>query len=287
MGIHLQTKIMTSKETIGIMGVGFVGGALLKYFRQVKRFRPLVYDNYKRLGSLAQINRANVVFICVPTPFVKNKGFDLSAVEAAIKALTSPKIIVIKSSVIPGTTEALQKKYPKHKFIFNPEFLREVSAYRDMAHPDRQILGVTAKSRASAKKIMRLLPKSPFGSVMKSEEAEMVKYMANSFLALKVVYANEFYEMCKKLGLDYKAVKQAVVKDARIGDSHFDVEHQGYQGYGGSCFPKDVNAIIEFAESKHLNPALLKSMRDINRKLLKKSGLDEDFFLNNKHKKKA
>ena len=277
-----------SKLKIGIVGLGFVGGSVKKYFSAKKGTPQLhLYDKYKKIGSPEEVNKADVVFVCVPTPFVKNKGFDLAAVEDAVKILKTPKIVVIKSSVVPGTTEALQKKYPKHKFIFNPEFLREVSAYRDFIYPDRQLLGVTTKSKNESARVMKLLPKAPFARVMKASEAEMVKYMANSFLALKVVYANEFYEISKKLGLDYKAIKEGVVKDVRIGDSHFDVLDGGYRGYGGSCFPKDVNAIIEFAESKGLKPSLLKSMREINRKLLKKSGLDEDYFLTNKHKKHA
>ena len=93
-------------------------------------------------------------------------------------------------------------------------------------------------------------------------------------------------EICKKTGVDYTAVKEAVVKDPRIGDSHFDVADGGYRGYGGSCFPKDVNAIIELSEKKEAKPVLLKAMRDINRQLLKQSGLDEGYFLTDQHKKK-
>ncbi len=282
---------------IGIMGLGFVGGALQKYYsarggsasggKSDKKISVLVYDKFKRIGSVELINQADVVFICVPTPFVPKKGFDLSAVEEAIEILSAPKIVVIKSSVIPGTTEALQKKYPQHKILFNPEFLREKFAYYDLTHPSRQLLGVATKNKLSASKIMRLLPKAPYEKIMPSQEAEMVKYMANSFLSLKVIFANQFFDLCESLGINYETVKNAVVKDPRIGDSHFNVLAGDYRGFGGSCFPKDVNAIIELAEKRKVKPSLLTTMREINRKLLARSGLSESHFLTNAHKKSA
>ena len=264
--------------------MGFVGGAVKKYFES-KKIKPLVFDKYKKLGSPQEVNRAEVVFICVPTPYHPQKGFLLDAVEAAVKLLKSPKIIVIKSTVLPGTTENLQKKFPKHKLLFNPEFLREVSAFEDMIKPDRQIVGYTKQSKPAANKVLALLPKAPYGKIMPALDAEVVKYMANSFLSLKVVFANEFYDICKRLGADYDNVKTAVVKDARIGDSHFDVHHGDYRGYGGSCFPKDVNAIIQLAGKLKVEAGLLKAMRELNRNYLKQSGLNEEYFLTEQHKK--
>lgn len=270
---------------IGIIGIGFVGGAVKAYFESVK-VKPLLYDKFKALGSIEEINRADVVFVSVPTPYHAKKGFDVSAVVDAIKVLKEPKIVVIKSSVIPGTTEKLQKQFPKHKILFNPEFLREVSAVFDMAHPDRQIIGATKKSAAVASKVMKLLPQAPFQKIMPSREAEIVKYMANSFLALRVVFANEFYDICKKLGANYNLVRKAVGQDPRIGHSHFNVTHGGYRGYGGSCLPKDVNAVLQLAESKGIKIVLLKTMRAVNRNILKQSGLSEEYFLKNRHKQR-
>lgn len=271
---------------IGILGLGFVGGATCKYFES-KKIKVYKYDKFKKIGSPEEVNRADVVFVCVPTPFSPRKGFDLSFVEAAIGLLKGNKIVVIKSSVIPGTIEKLQKKYPQHQFLFNPEFLREASAYEDFIHPDRQIVGFSAKSKAVAVHILKLLPKAPYSKTLPSMEAETVKYMANSFLSLKVIFANQFYDLCKALGLNYDEIRLAVGEDKRISHSHLDVGHGGYRGYGGSCFPKDVNAILEFAGKKKVNMPLLKTMREVNRKLLKQSGLSEEHFLLNKHKKSA
>ena len=271
---------------IGIIGVGFVGGAVKKYFES-KNIKPLVYDKYKQLGSIEEVNKADIVFVCVPTPFLPPKGFDSSCVKSAIKILKSPKIVVIKSSVIPGTIDNLQKKFSQHKIMFNPEFLREISAYEDFIHPDREIIGTTEKSKKLAKQILKILPKAPFEKIMPAKETEMVKYMANSFLALKVVYANQFYDLCKKLKLNYEDVRIAVGEDKRICHSHLDVSHGGYRGFGGSCFPKDVNAIIQLAERLKVDISLLKTMKEINLKLLKQSGLSEEYFLLEKHKQKS
>ncbi|MCL5774754.1 MAG: hypothetical protein M1333_00915 [Patescibacteria group bacterium] len=271
---------------IGILGLGFVGGAVEKYF-EAKKFRVYKYDKFKKIGSPEEVNKADVVFVCVPTPFYVKKGFDLSYVEAAIQLLGSGKIVVVKSSIIPGTTDALQRKYPQHRFLFNPEFLREASAYEDFIRPDRQIVGYTARSKAVARKVMQLLPKASYPRIMPAAEAEAVKYMANSFLSLKVIFANQFYDLCKALGLNYDEVRLAVGEDKRISHSHLDVGHGGYRGYGGSCFPKDVNAILEFAGKKKVKMPLLKVMREVNRKLLKASGLSEEYFLLSKHKRKV
>lgn len=274
-----------NKLKVGIIGVGYVGGAVKKYFES-KKIKPLLYDKFKLLGSTDKVNKADVVFICTPTPYDPKRGFDLSAVEDAIKILNRDKIVVIKSTVLPGTTQALQKKHPRHKILFNPEFLREATADYDMTHPDRQILGVTKKSVSVAPKIMSLLPPAPYQKIMPALEAEVVKYMANAFLALKVVYANEFYDICKALKANYDLVKEAVVQDPRIADSHFDIWHGNYRGYGGSCFPKDVNAILQLARNRKIQAELLKAMRDINRKYLKQSGLTEDYFLRDQHKRR-
>jgi len=281
----MAKRQINNKHKIGIIGVGFVGGALRRYLeaRGVKLF---LFDKYKKIGSPEEVNKAEIIFICVPTPYSLKIGFDLRAVESAVAILASPKVIVIKSSVIPGTTEYLQKKYPEHKFLFNPEFLRENFANYDMLHPDRQLVGFTGKSRKFAKIILGFLPKAKFAKSMPALEAEIVKYMANSFLAMRVVFANEFYDICKKMGADYNQVKQAVGFDPRIGHSHFDVTHDGYRGYGGSCFPKDVNAIIQLASSKKLKAELLTAMRGVNKKYLHQSGLNEEYFLTEQHKKK-
>ena len=134
------------QKIIGIMGLGVVGDGVRDYFE--RRETPLrVYDPYRGLGSVESVNEADIVYICVPTPFLPNEGFDDSAIENAVSLLDGSKIVVIKSTVLPGTTEAFQARYSQHCFLFNPEFLREAYARTDFLRPDRQIIGYTAQSR--------------------------------------------------------------------------------------------------------------------------------------------
>jgi UDPglucose 6-dehydrogenase len=179
---------------------------------------------------------------------------------------------VIKSTVLPGTTEQLQKEYPKLKILFNPEFLTESTADQDMRYPDRQIVGYTKESFTSAADLMMMLPAAPFERIMPATEAEMVKYYGNTWFAVKVVFANQMYDVCDKLGLDYDVVRDAAAADKRIGRSHLDVFHKGSRGYGGKCLPKDTRALIQLGDRLGLSLDLLKTTDAINTKLVGEKG---------------
>ena len=251
------------QPTIGIIGVGMVGGAVYAYYPDA-----IPYDIVKYPENKERIQEADIIFIAVPTPFKKEgKGFDLSAVEDAFQHIPGEKIVVLKSTVWPGTTEAFQEKYPQHKIIFNPEFLREVSAKEDFAKPDRQIVGYTEKSRDVTEMIMEMLPPAPFKKIVPARDAEMAKYFGNTFLASKVIFANQMYDLCDAIEADYSTVQEIVAADPRIGPSHLDVWHGGYRGYGGACFPKDTRALIQFAEEKGVDMEILKLMEEINYRL--------------------
>jgi len=259
---------------IGIMGVGMVGGALKNYFESIGK-KIFLYDNGKNFGSVEEINQADIIFICVPTPFDKEKGFDLFFVEDAISKIKGEKIIVIKSTVLPGTTEKLQKKYPQHKFLFNPEFLTELTADQDMKYPDRQIIGYTKESYNIAGDVLEILPLAPFEKIMPATEAEMVKYFGNTWFSIKVIFANQMYDLCQKLGLNYDRVMEAAAADKRIGKSHLEVWHKGYRGYGGKCLPKDTKALIQFADQIGVDLKLHKTVEEINNQLMKEQGIED------------
>ena len=263
---------MNKKYKIGIIGIGVVGGALLHYFKK-KKISLLLYDKGEKLGSLQEANKADVVFVCVPTPFTKKKGFDLSYVKDAVSHIEGKKIIVIKSTVWPGTTEMFQKKYPQHKFLFNPEFLVEAKPDETMQHPDRQIVGYTQESHNIAYEVLKLLPRAPFKKVIPATEAEMVKYFGNNFLTIKVAFANQMYDLCQRIGIDYDIVKECASADKRIGSSHLLIYHNSYRGYGGKCFPKDIRALIQFADKKGVDLKLHKAAEKINDKLMKEQGI--------------
>jgi len=259
---------------IGIIGIGIVGGAVEKYFKKSKK-KLFLYDKYKKIGSEKEVNQADVIFICVPTPFDKNNGCDLSYLKDAIKIIRGNKIIVIKSTVVPGTTENFQRMYSRHKFLFNPEFLTHYTADQDMQYPDRQIIGYTKKSYNVAGSILKILPLAPYEKIMPATEAEMVKYFGNTWFSVKVAFANQMYDLCEKLGLDYYRVMEAASADKRIGSTHLDVFHSGYRGYGGKCLYKDMKSLIKFAEELGIDLKLHKVVDRINEQLLKKQGIKD------------
>ena len=273
----MQEKLLKDLK-IGIIGVGMVGGALRRYFEK-KGVRLFLYDEGKNLSSLEEVNQADVIFICVPTPFNKEKGFDLSCLEKTGQNIKGQKIVVIKSTIWPGTTEKFQKKHPQHKFLFNPEFLVEEKADEGMQNPDRQIIGYTENSRDVSEEILRILPRAPFEKIIPATEAEMVKYFGNTFLSTKVIFGNQIYELCQKLGIDYEIVRESASADKRIGPSHLDVRHGGYFGYGGKCLPKDIRALIQFADKNGVDLKLHKAVEEINNQLMKEQGIkDQEKF---------
>lgn len=260
---------MKNSPKIGIVGVGYLGGAV-KYWFDKQNFSAFFYDKYKEVGSLQDLNKAEIIFICLPTPFIEkeNKGFDDSAILEVLQEINGQKIIVIRSTVLPGFTESYQKKFPQHKFLMNPEFLRAKTAIQDYLNPERQIIGYTKKSKDVAKDILSILPKAPFKKIVKATEAETIKYFGNVFLANRVIFANQMYDICQKIGIDYEAVKECAGADPRIGGSHFDVFSDDYRGYSGTCLPKDTKAFIQFAEKLGIEPKLFKTLEEINKKLI-------------------
>lgn len=253
---------------IGIIGFGMVGGAVGAWFKRAAKYSPRRFPN-----GWPAVDASDIVFLCVPTPYQRKNGYDYRAIEAAAKRLTGRKIVVLKSTVLPGKTAELQKKFPKHTWLFNPEFLRDKTAVQDFLKPDRQIVGLaknTAKHRKAAKLVMGLLPKAPYQAFTPSTEAEMIKIFANAFLATKVVFANMVYDVCRQTGADYDQVRLGIGHDARITTSMMTVFLDGFRGYSGKCFPKDVGAIIRYGQMhKHRLP-LLEVADAINWKLLPK-----------------
>jgi len=251
---------------IAIIGHGVVGGALGAWFAsRGQDAQP--YDPPKGLDDDAVLERAEIVFICVPTPYAPVRGFDERYLLDAVRAIPGGKLVVVKSTVRPGTTEHLQREFPQHRFMFNPEFLREATAVADMMSPDRQIVGVTPESASDAEMVLGLLPPAPFTSICAARDAEMTKYVANSFLATKVSFANEIYDLCGRIGVDYDAVREMVGADLRIGGSHMDVLDAGYRGYGGKCLPKDSKALLDLAESAGMELRVLRATDTVNQTL--------------------
>ena len=205
-------------EKIGIIGIGILGGAIKDYFGE--SHRTFCYDKYKNIGSVEEINQADIIFICVPTPRERYSSCDTSIVDEAIGYIQGHKVVVIKSTVIPGTTDALQLKYPQHKILFCPEFLTEKRACEDFKNPKIKIVGDTLESNSVALAVYGLLPIAKFNAIMPAKAAEFFKYFRNSFLAIKDAFANQIYELCQKTQIDYNSIKLCAENDVWIGPEH-------------------------------------------------------------------
>ena len=255
------------RKKVGIIGLGFVGGAVHYWFEHKlgNKVELFCYDKHKNIGSVKEINKADIIFICVPTPFYEDAGgYDDSAIVESLSILSGSKIIVIKSTILPGSTEKYQKNFSRHKMLFNPEFLVAKTAVNDFLKPSRQIVGYTTQSKDYSQQILDILPPAPFVRIMPATEAEMVKYFGNTFLSTKIIFANQIYDLCEKLNVNYDVIKEAAAADPRIGSSHLDIFFDGYRGYGGACFPKDMKALIGLAKNMGINFGLLKKADEIN-----------------------
>lgn len=280
---------MSEKLKIGIIGVGMVGTPLKRYFEEIKEYRRcrnlFFYDIDPKKSYGDDVNQADIIFICVPTPRSHDGSANLEHVGSALRMLTGQKIAVIKSTVPPGTTESFQKKYPQHKILFNPEFLTERQAWEDFIKPDRQIVGFTEESMDAAHIVLSLLPKAPFMSPwgintykpvkITATEAELIKYGGNVYFSRKINFANMLVRLAEAHDVNYENVRIGMAADFRIGDSHFDVTHGGYRGFGGYCLPKDLDALIVHLETQGLSreAELLRKDREFNEKLLVSQGL--------------
>ncbi len=278
-----------AKALVGFIGQGFIGKNMADDF-EARGYKIVRYDNEGYKANKDLIKTCDFVFVAVPTPSTP-KGFDASILREVLRLVGDGKTAVIKSTIKIGTTEKFQKLYPKKYILHSPEFLTEKNAVRDTKFPPRNIIGYTKKSKVKAAEVLKLLPKSPHNFLVNSREAELVKYMGNNFLFLKVIFANVVYNLAKRNKVNYDIVADIVGHDSRIGHSHLAVTHQSGpktkmgRGAGGHCFLKDMSAFVEmFREAK------LKSKEDrialeflnqavkLNNQLLLDTGKDLDLL---------
>ena len=238
-----------NKFKVGIIGNGFVGEAISFAFSSISDL--YIYDTnpLKSLNDLQSVHSCDFVFICVPTPMFEDGSQDLSYVESAFENAANKPVYILKSTVLPGTTENLSKKYSNLKIIFSPEFLSERTAKLDMLTQSRIILGGELSLTEKVKTLFDQRFKTKNFVITDSKTAELTKYMNNTFFATKVSIMNEFKLLCDKIGANWEDAQRGFVSDGRIGDSHLNVPgHDGKLGYGGTCFPKDVNALLSFSK---------------------------------------
>lgn len=261
--------------SVGIVGKGFVGGAMYENFREV--FNVYVWDTdiNKRLNVTSFedfVNKSDIIFVCVPTPMKEDGSCDTHIVSSVIDDIAQVdrrKYVVIKSTVTPGTTERLASDFGM-TIGFNPEFLTEANAHGDFRNQHLIVIGADDPGIASVMSQLYFEFNQKVDNYCHvvqrtTKEAEMFKYLANSFLATKVIFANEFKKLCDTVNVDYAKIADVAVLDKRLGHTHWRVPGpDGKLGYGGSCFPKDTNALMRFAEENGSTLWLLTEASYIN-----------------------
>ena len=261
-----------SSDSIGIVGQGFVGSAIREGLKD--SFTIETYDKFSQekstCSSLVELcEKTFIIFLCLPTPMRKDGSCDLSILKSVIEEIDSiasgDHILVIKSTVPPGTTSKLNEAYNNIKLVFSPEFLTEANSFEDFKNQNRVIVGGPRPASTIVKNLFRVA--FPKIDIIKtgSNTAEMVKYFANCFLATKVSFANEIRQICEQVDIDYDKVVEYSLYDKRIGKTHLSSPGpDGKLGFGGSCFPKDINALIYFATNVGVDPAVLQAVWNKN-----------------------
>lgn len=268
-------------KNIGVIGQGFVGSAiragLEPYYNMLTYDIDATKSNCQSLDEVVQ--NCDIIFQCLPTPMRKSGECDISIVEASLSKINEicvtpgdnsvqKKIVIIKSTVPPGTTRLLDSKFSNIDICFSPEFLTEANSFEDFKNQNRIIIGGPRPATSVIKQMFRkAFPTIPIVKTG-SDTAEMVKYFINCFLATKVTFANEMYDICQSHNIDMDKVTEYALYDNRIGKSHLMVPGpDGDRGFGGHCFPKDLSAMIYFGSIAGVDTDFLEAVRDKNDKI--------------------
>lgn len=267
---------MMKKRHIGIIGKGFVGSAVAHGFSSGSGYDANIYihDKNPDLSSNTLhevVTQSEFIFISVPTPSNKDGSINLDIVENVLTEVSSIEtknkpLILLRSTIVPGTSRLMQEKFKKLKIVFNPEFLTERSAVFDFLSQTRYVLGGEEENTEKVANLYR----ERFGktiSIIKTdfESAETIKYVCNCFFATKVSFLNEMKVMSDAIGANWEDVIEGFVRDGRVGHSHVNVPGpDGKPGFGGSCFPKDVQAMINFLKENNLPSNVLEGVWNTN-----------------------
>jgi len=282
---------------ISIIGSGVTGQATGFGFCH-QGYKTIFYDiDHKKLDDLEDkgysvsrtvedaVEKSDIIFICVPTP-TTNRRIDLGIISnvarniaEALKKTEGYKIVVVKSTVLPSITRTavlpILEKYsgkkagPDFGLCTNPEFLTEKNALQDFIQPNRTIIGEFDKKSGD---MLETLYKPFDAPIIRTslENAEMIKYVSNIFLATKISFFNEIYLICNKLGLDSDVVSSGAAYDPRIGK----YGTKGGKPFGGSCFPKDLGAFLGYLEDNKIEAGILKEVQEINNKMTEKDKIN-------------
>jgi nucleotide sugar dehydrogenase len=276
-----MTQVPTDIK-VGFIGNGYVGKHIADDFEHrgltvVRYALETPYDTNKDA-----VGACDIVIVAVPTPTTP-EGFDGRIVEDVLAYVQSGKIVVIKSTVTPGTTKRLQEKYPDLTLLFSPEFLREANAADDAAHPFAVIVGMPVIDdvhERAAQLVLQIMPEASSRKICGSTEAEMMKYAQNVMGYVSIVFFNLLYEVNAAVGGDWQVVRELLSSDPNTASHFANPVHKGGRGAGGNCLIKDFAALREMYEK--LIPqdtsalGLLRAMERKNLELLVSSGKTVD-----------
>lgn len=267
---------------IGIFGLGVVGTAVFNGFvRNNTVYRFDINNQYNTAEETVQ--NSDIIFVCVPTPNIvitrNRKEQDLSYVTKAIETIeeysTTKKIIVIKSTVLPGTTRAFSRRFQVDNFIFNPEFLTARTANEDFLNQKQIVLGGEKLDEVEQ------LYKDSFPNTkiekVSWETAELLKYTCNTFYATKVAFVNQIYNVCSELGISYETIKELFIANGWVSPMHLEVPgHDGKRQFGGACLPKDTIAFVRWAEERGISMPVLRGALHMNKLLREEQGIIDE-----------
>lgn len=276
------------KIIIGVVGQGFVGSAIREGLKS--HYELLTYDlDEDKCNSTHEelCKDADIIFVCLPTPMRKDGSCDTRILEGELALIDweistlkhtnvrkkQNPVVVIKSTIPPGTTDNLIEglKFKEIDVCFSPEFLTEANSFNDFKNQNRIVIGSNNSNAADLVEKM-FAPVFPKADIVKTtpKNAEMCKYFINCFLASKVTFANQMFDICQSTGIDYDSVVKLALHDKRIGRSHLMVPGpDGDRGFGGHCFPKDLAAMIAFGEGHGANGNFLKEVQAFNDRIRK------------------
>jgi UDPglucose 6-dehydrogenase len=281
------------KETVGVIGVGWVGLVTAACFADLGHpviardilqekvdalskgeitihepgLEDLIKRNADRLTFTTDMDEllagARLLFVCVDTPPTYSGDADLSRVRSVVQELPddSDHVLIMKSTVPAGTGESIRRDMPGLAYVSCPEFLKEGTAVKDFLNPDRVVVGADSGDEAAADAVEALY--QPLGGeILRTDvaSAEMIKLASNAFLATKISFINEIANVCEEVGADVGQVAKGMGLDERIGSSFL----RAGIGYGGSCFPKDVSALKMLAGNTGYHFQLLTAVIEVN-----------------------
>lgn len=251
---------------IGIIGYGHVGKLMHKEFKEA-----IIYDPNLNIGSMEEINKCEAAFVCVPTPQNDDGSCDTSIVEETLANL-KVKLAILRSTVYIGFTDYAADKF-NLEVVFQPEYYGE-TVNHPFAEPNSKdwiSFGGTPKAIGLAIDVYKNVCNSNIRIIQgPAREIEMAKYMENAFLATKVTFINEMYDICEKMGIDYNVAREAWVADPRIGTSHSFIYKEN-RGFGGKCLPKDTASIKKQADDCGVDSTILTAVIDKNKKIYKRN----------------